>query len=441
VQRAFIEGIAEHEGQEVLLLGWLTGRRSKGKIHFLQLRDGTGFIQATAFKGDLPDEQFAQADHLPQESALEVMGLVRADSRAPGGYELSVRGLRVVALPSKEYPITPKEHGVEFLMDHRHLYMRHRRAWAILRVRDELERAIHDFLHQRGFIRLDTPILTPNAVEGTTDLFEVDLFDGEKAFLAQSGQLYAEAGAMAFGKVYTFGPTFRAERSKTRRHLLEFWMIEPEVAFMTHAENMQLQEDLVAYLVGRCLEEKKLELEMLQRETGVLQTTALGNYPRIHYTEAVQMVNQIAQEKPELELAPMAWGDDFGAPHEAALTAQFDRPIFVEKYPAAIKAFYMQPDPEDPRLVLNADMLAPEGVGEIIGGSQRIHDPGLLRQKIREHGLPEEVFDWYLDLREFGTVPHSGFGIGLERTVRWICGIEHIREAIPFPRMYTRMRP
>jgi asparaginyl-tRNA synthetase len=441
VQRVFIEDIARNVGQEVLIRGWLTGRRSKGKIHFLQLRDGTGFIQATAFKGDLPDEQFEQADHLPQESALEVTGLVRADSRAPGGYELSVRGLRVVALPSKEYPITPKEHGVEFLMDHRHLHLRHRRAWAILRVRDELERAIHDFLHQRGFIRLDTPILTPNAVEGTTDLFEVDLFDGEKAFLAQSGQLYAEAGAMAFGKVYTFGPTFRAERSKTRRHLLEFWMIEPEVAFMTHAENMQLQEDLVAYLVGRCLEEKKLELEMLQRETGVLQTTALGNYPCIHYTEAVQMVNQIAQEKPELELAPMNWGDDFGAPHEAALTAQFDRPIFVEKYPAAIKAFYMQPDPEDPRLVLNADMLAPEGVGEIIGGSQRIHDPGLLRQKIREHGLPEEVFDWYLDLREFGTVPHSGFGIGLERTVRWICGIEHIREAIPFPRMYTRMRP
>lgn len=441
MQRVFIEDIARNVGQEVLIRGWLTGRRSKGKIHFLQLRDGTGFIQATAFKGDLPDEQFEQADHLPQESALEVTGLVRADSRAAGGYELSVRGLRVVALPSKEYPITPKEHGVEFLMDHRHLYMRHRRAWAILRVRDELERAIHDFLHQRGFIRLDTPILTPNAVEGTTDLFEVDLFDGEKAFLAQSGQLYAEAGAMAFGKVYTFGPTFRAERSKTRRHLLEFWMIEPEVAFMTHAENMQLQEDLVAYLVGRCLEEKKLELEMLQRETGVLQTTALGNYPCIHYTEAVQMVNQIAQEKPELELAPMNWGDDFGAPHEAALTAQFDRPVFVEKYPAAIKAFYMQPDPEDPRLVLNADMLAPEGVGEIIGGSQRIHDPGLLRQKIREHGLPEEVFDWYLDLREFGTVPHSGFGIGLERTVRWICGIEHIREAIPFPRMYTRMRP
>jgi len=441
VQRVFIEDIASHEGQEVRLRGWLTSRRSKGKIHFLQLRDGTGFIQATALRGELPDQQFEQADHLPQESALELTGLVRADSRAPGGFELSVRGLGVLALPSKEYPITPKEHGVEFLMDNRHLHMRHRRAWAVLRVRDELERAIHDFFHQRGFIRLDTPILTPNAVEGTSDLFQVELFDGERAYLSQSGQLYAEAGAMAFGKVYTFGPTFRAERSKTRRHLLEFWMIEPEVAFMTHQENLQLQEEFVSYLVGRCLEEKKLELEMLDRDTTVLQTTAQGSYPRIHYTKAVEMVNQLAQDNPELELAAMEWGADFGAPHEALLTSQFDRPIFVEKYPAAVKAFYMQPDPQDPRLVLNADLLAPEGVGEIIGGSQRIHDPELLLKKIKEHGLPEEVFDWYMDLRLFGTVPHSGFGIGLERTVRWICGIEHIREAIPFPRMYTRMRP
>jgi asparaginyl-tRNA synthetase len=441
MQRAFIEEISRFADQEILIRGWLTGRRSKGKIHFLQLRDGTGFIQATAFKGELPDEQFEQADHLPQEAALEVVGLVRADSRAPGGFELGVRSLKVIALPSREYPITPKEHGVEFLMDNRHLYMRHRRAWAVLRVRDEIERAIHDFFHGRGFIRMDAPLLTPNAVEGTSDLFEVDLFDGEKAYLSQSGQLYAEAGAMAFGKVYTFGPTFRAERSKTRRHLLEFWMIEPEVAFMTHPENMQLQEDLVAYLVGRCLEKRGSELEILERDTAILKTTASGGYPRIHYTRAIEMVNQIAQQKPELELAPMAWGDDFGAPHEAALTAQFDRPIFIEKYPAAVKAFYMEPDPQDGRLVLNADMLAPEGVGEIIGGSQRIHDPEVLLQKIREHGLPEEVFDWYMDLRFFGTVPHSGFGIGLERTVRWICGIEHIREAIPFPRMYTRMRP
>lgn len=441
MQRAFIEEIAKFDGQEVLVRGWLTGRRSKGKIHFLQLRDGTGFIQATAFKGDLPDEQFEQADHLPQETALEVSGLVRADSRAPGGYELSVRGIKVISTPTREYPITPKEHGVEFLMDNRHLYMRHRRAWAVLRIRDEIERGIHDFFHARGFIRMDSPILTPNAVEGTSDLFEVDLFDGEKAFLAQSGQLYGEAGAMAFGKIYTFGPTFRAERSKTRRHLLEFWMCEPEIAFMTHAENMQLQEDLVAYLVGRCLEHRKTELEMLERDTTVLQNAAQGNYPRIHYTKAVELINQLAREKPELEIVPVEWGDDFGAPHEAVLTQQFDRPIFVEKFPAAIKAFYMEPDPEDERLILGADLLAPEGVGEIIGGSQRIHDPELLLSRIRSHGLPEEVFDWYMDLRYFGTVPHSGFGIGLERTVRWISGTEHIREAIPFPRMYTRMRP
>ncbi|MCS7058095.1 MAG: asparagine--tRNA ligase [Meiothermus sp.] len=441
MQRVFIEEIARHEGQVVLLRGWLTNRRSKGKIHFLQLRDGTGFIQATALKGELPEAQFEEADHLPQETALEVWGVVRADRRAPGGYELAVQGLRVIARPSREYPITPKEHGVEFLMDHRHLHLRHRRAWAALRVRDELERAIHDFFHARGFIRLDAPILTPNAVEGTTDLFEVDLFDGEKAYLSQSGQLYAEAGAMAFGKVYTFGPTFRAERSKTRRHLLEFWMVEPEVAFMTHEENLRLQEELVAYLVGRVLEERRLELEMLERDTKPLEATAQGGFPRITYTEAIERVNRVAAEKPELGLSPLAWGEDFGAPHEAALSQQFDRPVFVEKYPAAIKAFYMQPDPDDPRVVLNADLLAHEGVGEIIGGSERIHDPELLRQKIREHHLPEEVFDWYMDLRLFGSVPHAGFGLGLERTVRWICGLEHIREAIPFPRMYTRMRP
>jgi len=441
VQRVFIEEIARYEGQAVLLRGWLTNRRSKGKIHFLQLRDGTGFIQATALKGELPEAQFEEADHLPQETALEVWGVVRADHRAPGGYELAVQGLRVIARPSREYPITPKEHGVDFLMDHRHLHLRHRRAWATLRVRDELERAIHDFFHARGFVRLDAPILTPNAVEGTTDLFEVDLFDGEKAYLSQSGQLYAEAGAMAFGKVYTFGPTFRAERSKTRRHLLEFWMIEPEVAFMTHQENLKLQEELVAYLVGRVLEKRRLELEMLERDTQPLEKAAQGGFPRITYTEAVERLNRIAAEKPELGLTPLAWGEDFGAPHEAALSQQFDRPVFVEKYPAAIKAFYMQPDPDDPRVVLNDDLLAHEGVGEIIGGSERIHDPELLRQKIREHGLPEEVFDWYMDLRLFGSVPHAGFGLGLERTVRWICGLEHIREAIPFPRMYTRMRP
>lgn len=441
MQRAFISEIAKYDGQEALLRGWVTQRRSKGKIHFLTLRDGTGFLQATACKGELPEEQFEQADHLPQESAVEVRGVVRADSRAPGGYELAIRSLKVISLPSQEYRITPKEHGIDFLMENRHLWMRHRRPWAVLRVRDELERAIHDFFHQRGFIRMDAPILTPNAVEGTSDLFEVDLFDGEKAYLSQSGQLYAEAGALAFGKVYTFGPTFRAERSKTRRHLLEFWMIEPEVAFMTHEENIQLQEDLVAYLVGRVLEERREELRVLERDPARLEPTARGRFPRLHYTQAIERVNQIARERPELGLEPLPWGEDFGAPHEAALSSQYDRPLVLERYPAAVKAFYMEPDPEDARLVLNDDLLAPEGYGEIIGGSQRIHDPELLLRKIREHGLPEEVFDWYRDLRAFGTVPHAGFGIGLERTVAWICGLQHVREAIPFPRMYTRMRP
>lgn len=441
MERIFIADIAQHAQAEVELRGWVTARRSKGKIHFLTLRDGTGFIQATLFKGAVSDQAFEQADHLPQESAVSLRGTVRPDERAPGGFEVSVSHLEVIALPSSEYPITPKEHGPEFLMDHRHLWLRHRRPWATLRIRDEIERAIHDFLHQRGFVRLDAPILTPNAVEGTSDLFEVDLFDGEKAYLSQSGQLYVEAGALAFGKVYTFGPTFRAERSKTRRHLLEFWMIEPEVAFMTHPENMQLQEDLVSYLVGRVLEERRQELEILERDTAILTTSAQGHYPRLSYTQALEQVNAIVAQQPQLGLLPMTWGDDFGAPHEAALSQRYDRPIFIEKYPAAIKAFYMEPDPHDPRLVLNADLLAPEGVGEIIGGSQRIHDLNLLRQKIAQHGLPESVFDWYLDLRTFGSVPHSGFGIGLERTVRWICGIEHIREAIPFARMYTRMRP
>jgi len=441
MQRAFIDEISKYDGQEALIRGWVTNRRSKGKIHFLTLRDGSGYLQATVFKGELPDEQFEQADHLPQEAAIEVRGLVKADARAPGGYELGVKSLKVISLPSEEYRITPKEHGVDFLMDNRHLWMRHRRPWAVLRVRDELERAIHDFFGGRGFIRMDAPILTPNAVEGTSDLFEVDLFDGEKAYLSQSGQLYAEAGALAFGKVYTFGPTFRAERSKTRRHLLEFWMIEPEVAFMTHQENIQLQEDLLAYLVGRVLERRGEELKLLERDTAKLEPTAQGHFPRLHYNEAIEMVKKIAQEQPELELQPLAWGEDFGAPHEAALSAQYDRPLVLEKYPAAVKAFYMEPDPDDPRLVLSDDILAPEGYGEIIGGSQRIHDPELLLKRIREHQLPEEVFDWYRDLRAFGTVPHAGFGIGLERTVAWICGLQHVREAIPFPRMYTRMRP
>ena len=439
MQRAYIEGIARYEGQQVRLAGWLVNRRSKGKLHFLIVRDGTGFIQATVFKGNVDEETFVRADHLRQETALEVWGRVKADARAPGGYEIEVLGLEVLSDPDGEYPITPKEHGIEFLMDHRHLWLRHRRPWAVMRIRDEIERATHDFFSERGFIRFDTPILTPNAVEGTTELFEVDLFDGQKAYLSQSGQLYAEAGALAYGKVYTFGPTFRAERSKTRRHLLEFWMVEPEAAFLDHEGNLALQEAYVSYLVGRVLVNRARELELLEREPAALEPAAAGEYPRLSYKEAIELLEKIAASDPEVE--PLPYGEDFGAPHEAAISRQFDRPVFIEKYPAAIKAFYMQPDDEDPTLVKNDDLLAPEGYGEIIGGSERIHEPGLLLKRIREHGLPEEVFDWYLDLRRYGSVPHAGFGLGLERTVAWIAGLAHVREAVAFPRMYTRMRP
>lgn len=438
MRRVFIEEIAAHVGQEVRLFGWLFNRRSKGKIHFLILRDGTGFLQATVFKGDVDEATFEAADHLPQESALEVWGEVKSDARAPGGVELSVRGLNVVSKPRDEYPITKKDHGIDFLMDHRHLWLRHRRPWAVMRIRNEIELAIHEFFAERGFLRFDAPILTPSAVEGTTELFEVELFDGEKAYLSQSGQLYAEVGAMAYGKVYTFGPTFRAERSKTRRHLLEFWMVEPEVAFMTHEENLELQEALVAHIVGRVLERRTAELERLERDPKALEPAAQGNYPRLTYKEAVDLLQKIAEKE---GVEPIPYGEDFGAPHEAAISKQFDRPVFIERYPAKIKAFYMQPDPADADLVLNDDLLAPEGYGEIIGGSERIWDLELLKRRIAERGLPQDVYDWYLDLRKFGSVPHAGFGLGLERTVAWIAGLKHVREAIPFPRTYTRMRP
>ncbi len=438
MRRAFIEQIADFEGEEVRLLGWLFNRRSKGKIHFLIVRDGTGFLQATVFKGNVDEATFQQADHLPQESALEVIGRVKADPRAPGGYELEVTELKVISTPSEAYPITKKAHGIDFLLDRRHLWLRHRRPWAAMRIRDELERATHDFFAERRFLRFDAPILTPSAVEGTTELFEVALFDQEKAYLSQSGQLYAEAGALAYGRVYTFGPTFRAERSKTRRHLLEFWMVEPEAAFMTHDENVQLQEEYVRYLVARVLENRARELELLGRDPEKLEPAAEGNYPRLTYREAIELLRKIA---PEEGIEPLPYGEDFGAPHEAAISRRFDRPVFIERYPAAIKAFYMQPDPEDPELVLNDDLLAPEGYGEIIGGSERIWETELLRRRIRERGLPEEVYDWYLDLRRFGSVPHAGFGLGLERTVAWIAGLAHVREAVPFPRTYTRLRP
>ena len=431
--RAFIQDIAKHSGTVVTVKGWVANRRSSGKIHFLTVRDGTGFIQATIFKADVSEEVFEAAKRLAQESAVEIEGLVRADERAPGGFELSATALKVISEPTQEYPITPKEHGVDFLLDNRHLHMRHRKAWAVIRVRDCVERAITSFFHERGFLRFDAPFFMPTAVEGTTNLFEINLFDEGKAYLSQSGQLYAEAGALAFGKVYTFGPTFRAEKSKTRRHLLEFWMVEPEVAFANQEENQDLQEAFVSSLVGRALEECRAELDILERDTSKLEPAAAGNYPRLSYTDAITKLQAAGEE--------IVWGDDFGAPQETMLGNAYDRPVMVHSYPAAIKAFYMQPCEHDPRLAACDDMLAPEGYGEIIGGSQRIHDLALLERRLEEHALPREAFEWYLDLRRYGSVPHAGFGLGVERTVAWITGIPHLREAIPFPRMLTRMRP
>jgi asparaginyl-tRNA synthetase len=427
-----IAQLPEAVGHTVTVAGWLTNSRSSGKIAFLQLRDGSGFVQAVVSKADVDEATFDAARTLGQESALRVHGEVRADPRAPSGVELSAHRIEVVHA-SADYPITPKEHGVDFLADHRHLHLRHRGPWAIMRVRDELERAIHDFFGARGFIRFDAPLFMPTAVEGTTNLFEIDLFDEAKAYLSQSGQLYAEAGALAHGAVYTMGPTFRAEKSKTRRHLLEFWMIEPEVAYLEHEGNIQLQIDLLSYLVGRVLERRGIELEMLGRDLSKLQPAAAGNYPVISYDRAREILAEAGE--------PIPWGEDFGAPHETILGAAFDRPVVIERYPSAVKAFYMEPVPGDPTRALCDDVIAPEGYGELIGGSQRIHDLALLERRIAEHGLPPEAFSWYLDLRRFGSVPHAGFGIGLERTLAWITGVHHLREVIPFPRMLTRMFP
>jgi len=441
-----IADLSNHIGQTVTLTAWLTDQSGKGKLQFLKLRDGTGFVQATVFKADVPEGIFEAAKRLRQEQSLTVTGEVRADERAPGGVELSVRDLSPLADVVGEYPITPKEHGIDFLMDHRHLWLRHRRPWAILRVRDAVQRAVTDFFHAQGFIRFDSPFFTPNAAEDTTELFEIDLFGEDKAYLSQTGQLHAEAGALAFGKVYTFGPTFRAEKSKTRRHLLEFWMIEPEVAPSSHAQNMDLQEAFVSFLVRRVLDECQEELRVLGRDTAKLAGAAEGNYPRVPYTEALDIIRKHIEDgdlppNVQADVQPVEWGDDLGAPHETILGYHFDRPVMIEKYPAAIKAFYMQPDPQDPRVALCDDMIAPEGYGEIIGGSERIHDYNLLRERIEAQGLPLEAFEWYLDLRRYGSVPHAGFGMGLERVIAWLCGIDHIREAIPFPRMLTRMYP
>jgi asparaginyl-tRNA synthetase len=428
---AYIEDIARHDGQAVTLRGWLHNRRSSGKIHFLTLRDGTGFIQCVMSKAAAGEEAFTRADHLSQESSIVINGTVRADSRAPGGYEVDVKDLEVVA-ESQNYPITPKEHGVDYLMDRRHLWIRAARQQAILRIRHEVIDAVRDFFNERGFILADTPIFTPAACEGTTTLFPVQYFENETAYLTQSGQLYNEANAMALGRVYCFGPTFRAEKSKTRRHLTEFWMVEPEVAYASLDDVMDLAEGLVVSVVGRVLERRQKELKALERDTSKLEKVK-PPFPRISYDEAADIIRRKG--------LPFEWGGDFGSPDETALSEEFDRPICVHRYPSSIKAFYMKPDPARPEVALCVDVLAPEGYGEIIGGGQRIDDYDLLVQRIKEHDLPQEAFEWYLDLRRYGSVPHGGFGMGIERVVTWICGIDHLREAIPYPRMLYRIYP
>ena len=427
----YIERIGDYVGQTVTLKGWLVNRRSSGKIHFLLMRDGTGFIQVVMGRNDVGDETFARADHLGQESALAVTGVVRADPRAKGGYELTATAMEVVA-PAQDFPITPKEHGVDYLMDRRHLWIRTERQTAILRIRHEVIDAIRDFFNSEGFILADTPIFTPAACEGTTTLFPVQYFDDHTAYLTQSGQLYNEANAMALGKVYCFGPTFRAEKSKTRRHLTEFWMVEPEMAYADLDDVIALAERLVCAVVGRVLDRRQRELKTLERDTSKLESVK-APFPRLAYDEAAKILLDKG--------LPFEMGGDLGGTDETVLSEQFDRPVCVTHYPAAVKAFYMKPDPNQPDRALCVDVLAPEGYGEIIGGGQRLDDLDLLLKRIHDHNLPQEAFEWYLDLRRFGSVPHGGFGMGIERCVSWICGLEHVRETIPYPRMLYRIYP
>ncbi len=427
----YIDHIGEHVGETVSIKGWLANRRSSGKIHFLMVRDGTGFLQVVMGRGDVGDEVFARADHLGQESAIIVTGQVRADTRARGGHELVASGLDVVS-EAHDFPITPKEHGVDFLMDRRHLWIRSERQVAILRVRHEVIDAIRDFFNGEGFILADTPVFTPAACEGTTTLFPVQYFDDTTAYLTQSGQLYNEANAMALGKVYCFGPTFRAEKSKTRRHLTEFWMVEPEMAYANLDDVISLAERLVSSVVARVLDRRQAELKVLERNTATLEAVK-APFPRLHYDEAAKLLIEKG--------LPFEVGGDLGGTDETVLSEQFDRPVCVTHYPAAVKAFYMKPDPDQPDRALCVDVLAPEGYGEIIGGGQRLDDYDLLVQRIEEHGLPQEAFEWYLDLRRYGSVPHGGFGMGVERCVSWLCGLEHVRETIPYPRMLYRLYP
>jgi len=426
----YIEDIADFVGQEVELRGWLYNKRSGGKVRFILIRDGTGIIQGTLYSPEKEHPLFQKFDRLTQESSLILRGVVKEDKRAPGGHELDITGLEIVQI-SPDYPITPKEHGIPFLMEHRHLWLRSKKQHAALQIRVELIKAIRDFFDSRGFRNLDTPILTPSACEGTTTLFETEYFD-QKAYLSQSGQLYNEATAMAFGKVYCFGPTFRAEKSKTRKHLIEFWMVEPEVAFAQLEDITELAEDLIISIVERILETKNKELEILERETAPLERVKKP-FPRVTYDE---ILPQLKEKGSRIE-----WGSDLGAPEETLLSEIYDIPVCVTHFPASIKAFYMQPDDEHPDLVLGVDVFASEGFGELVGGGQRIHDMTLLEKKIKEHNLPREAYQWYVDLRKYGSVPHSGFGLGLERTLSWICNIKHIREAIPFPRLLYKIYP
>jgi len=426
-----IADLHEFVGSTVTLHGWVTHLRSSGKVAFAVVRDGTGVAQAVLVKNALPDEVWARFASLTLETSVTIRGEVKADARAPGGYEISVADLEIVGPSPLDYPIQPKEHGVDFLLDHRHFWLRSNRQRAIFTVRNEIEQSIHDFFYERGFLRIDTPILTA-AIGERSGLFETDYFEEGKAYLAQTGQLYGEAAAAAFGKIYTFGPTFRAEKSKTRRHLTEFWMIEPEVAWYDSAANMRLQEDFVSFLVRRALDRCADSLQILERDTSKLESVK-PPFVRLDYSEAVEVVNKKGSST--------KWGEDLGAEDEALIVADHDRPVFVMNYPKEAKAFYMKENPADPRTVLCDDCLAPEGYGEIIGGSQREDDHDRLVRRIKEEGLPLDAYDWYLDLRRYGTFVHSGFGLGLERTVAWICGLAHIREVIAFPRMMARLKP
>ncbi len=431
VKRIYIEDLNNHVGEEVTLHGWLYHKRASGKIKFLLLRDGTGIVQGVMVKSAVSPEQFDLADKLTQESSFMMTGVVRKEDRAPGGFELDVKEIKVYQL-AQEYPITPKEHGIEFLADIRHLWLRSSRQYAIMRIRHTIIKAVREFFDSRGFLLFDAPILTPAACEGTSTLFDTEYFDLGKAYLTQSGQLYAEAGAMAFGKVYCFGPTFRAEKSKTRRHLTEFWMVEPEVAFNDLYDDMDLAEEFLEHIVQTVLKDRQPELKTLERNTNFLERVKRP-FPRIHYEEAVEILHK--------NNVNFEWGNDLGGTDETVVSQQFDRPVMVHHYPHQVKAFYMKRDPKDERYALAVDVLAPEGYGEIIGGSQREDDYDVLVKRIQEQNLPPSAFDWYLDLRKYGSVPHSGFGLGIERTVTWICGLEHVRETIPFPRMIYRLTP